>query len=74
MKFIREKDLKHHLENGEDTKPKVKPQTIEKSGLISDKVTIDKKTKEKIKDDNQLNTALLVLKSMNMISKPDTDK
>ncbi len=74
MKFLREKDLKHHLENGGgDAKPKLKPQTIEKSGLISDKVTIDAKTKEKIKNDNQLKTALLVLKSMNMIPKPDTD-
>lgn len=73
-KFFREKDLKHHLENGGDTKSTVKSQTIEKSGLISDKVTIAEKTKEKIKSDYQLNTALLVLKSMNMISKPDTDK
>ncbi len=72
-KFLREKDLKHHLENGGDTKSTVKSQTIEKSGLISDKVTIDEKTKEKIKSDYQLNTALLVLKSMNMISKPNTD-
>jgi carboxyl-terminal processing protease len=74
MKFLREKDLKHHLENGDNIKPKSKAQTIEKSGLISDKVTIDEKTKEKLKNDNQLNTALLVLKSLNVLSKPDADK
>jgi carboxyl-terminal processing protease len=74
MKFIREKDLKHHLENGASVEPQSKPQTIENSGLISDKVTIDEETKEKLKDDNQLNTALLVLKSMNVLSGPDNDK
>jgi carboxyl-terminal processing protease len=67
MKFLREKDLKHHLENGEAV-PKPLPKTIEKSGLISDSVTISEKAKEIIKDDNQLKTALLVLKSMNMTS------
>jgi carboxyl-terminal processing protease len=74
MNFIREKDLKHHLENGASVEPQSKPQTIENSGLISDKVTIDEETKEKLKDDNQLNTALLVLKSMNVLSGPDNDK
>ena len=74
MKFLREKDLRHHLENGANIEPKSEPQTIEKSGLISDKVTIDEKTKEKLKNDNQLNTALLVLKSLNVLSKPDTKK
>ena len=74
MKFLREKDLRHHLENGATIEPESKPQTIELSGLISDKVTIDEETKEKLKDDNQLNTALLVLKSMNIPSKPDTVK
>lgn len=70
--FLREKDLKHHLENGDTSNPGSKPQTVEKSGLISDKVTIDEKTKEKLKDDNQLNTALLVLKSMNVLPTPKT--
>jgi carboxyl-terminal processing protease len=74
MKFLREKDLKHHLENGDDIPQNPKPQTIEKSGLISDKVTINEKTEEKIKDDKQLKTALLVLKSMNLPSSPDTEK
>ncbi|MBW2465798.1 MAG: S41 family peptidase [Deltaproteobacteria bacterium] len=72
--FLREKDLKHHLENGGDIQLKPEPQTIEKSGLISDKVTIDEKTKEKLKNDNQLNTALLVLKSLNVLSKSGSEK
>ena len=73
-KFLREKDLKHHLENGANIEPEPEPQTIEMSGLISDTVTIDEKTKEKLKDDYQLNTALLVLKSMNIPTEPDTQK
>ena len=72
--FLREKDLKHHLENGGDAQQNPKPQTIEESGLISDKVIIDEKTREKIKDDNQLYKALLVLKSMDMPTSPDTKK
>ena len=74
IKFLREKDLKHHLENGANIEPESEPQTIEMSGLISDTVTIDEKTKEKLKDDYQLNTALLVLKSMNIPTEPDTQK
>jgi len=74
MKFLREKDLRHHLENGAEIKPKPEPQTIEKSGLISKNVTINEKTKEKLKNDYQLNTALLVLKSMDMVAKPDSGK
>lgn len=74
MKFLREKDLRHHLENGSNIQQNSKPQTIEKSGLISDKVTIDEKTKEKLKDDNQLKTALLVLKSMDVPSGQNVGK
>ena len=72
--FLREKDLKHHLENGESLQQSPIPQTIEESGLISNKVTIDEKTLEKTKGDNQLNKALLVLKSMDILSGPDTKK
>jgi carboxyl-terminal processing protease len=74
IKFLREKDLKHHLKNGASTEQESAPPTIEMSGLISDSVTIDEKTKEKLKDDYQLNTALLVLKSMNIPSGPNTQK
>jgi carboxyl-terminal processing protease len=76
MKFLREKDLRHHLENGGNLEPKDEeptPPTIDESNLISDKVTIDEKTKEKLKNDNQLNTALLVLKSLNVLSGKKTD-
>lgn len=75
--FLREKDLKHHLENGGDLKSpgeKPSPPTIDESKLISDKVTIDEKTKEKLKNDNQLNTALLVLKSLNILTGQNSDK
>ena len=64
--FFREKDLRHHLKNGDKTEPKPTPKTIEESGLISDAVTIDEKTKEVLNNDNQLTAALLVLKSMNL--------
>ncbi|MFC1837652.1 S41 family peptidase [Thermodesulfobacteriota bacterium] len=68
MKFLREKDLRHHLENGEASSKPI-PQTIEKSGLISDNITISDKAEETIKEDNQLKTALLVLKSMDTTSR-----
>ena len=75
--FFREKDLRHHLENGGDLQPadeKPQPPTIDESNLISDKVTIEEATKEKLKDDNQLSTALLVLKSLNVLSGQGADK
>jgi carboxyl-terminal processing protease len=71
MEFLREKDLRHHLENGgnlDQTDDEPKPETIDESKSISDEVTIDEKTKEKLKSDNQLNTALLVLKSLSVLS------
>jgi carboxyl-terminal processing protease len=77
IKFLREKDLRHHLENGsnlESSVEKPSPPTIDESNLISDKVTIDEETKEKLKNDNQLNTALLVLKSLNVLSEQKSDK
>ena len=70
-KFLREKDLRHHLQNGgniDEDGDKSIPPTIDESNLISDKVTIAAETKEKLKNDNQLNTALLVLKSLNVLS------
>ena len=76
MEF-REKDLRHHLENGgnlESTEEKTSPPTIDESNLISDKVIIDEKTKEKLKNDNQLNTALLVLKSLNVLTGQNSGK
>jgi carboxyl-terminal processing protease len=75
--IFREKDLRHHLENGgnlEAAGEKPQPPTIEESKLISDKVALDEATREKLKNDNQLTTALLVLKSMNMVSGQNTAK
>ncbi|MGW8286619.1 MAG: S41 family peptidase [Desulfobulbales bacterium] len=71
MEFLREKDLRHHLENGdelESTEKSSSPPTIEESNLISDQVSISEETKEKLKNDNQLQTALLVLKSQNLLT------
>jgi len=75
--IFREKDLRHHLENGgnlEAAGEKPQPPTIEESKLISDKVALDEATREKLKNDNQLTTALLVLKSMNIVSGQNTAK
>ncbi len=75
MDFLREKDLRHHLKNGGDLKEndvKVLPPTIEESNLISDQVTLAAETEEKLKDDNQLKTALLVLKSQNLLTEQPT--
>jgi carboxyl-terminal processing protease len=77
MNFLREKDLRHHLENGDnlDEADEVpKPPTIEESNLISDKVTIDEATREKLKNDNQLITSLLVLKSLNLPPGENSDE
>jgi carboxyl-terminal processing protease len=68
-KFLREKDLRFHLKNVGDlanTEKKPEPPTIYETSLISDRVVLDDETREKLKDDNQLITALLVLKSMNL--------
>ena len=76
VELFREKDLRHHLENGGDLKPtgeKPQPPTIDESNLISDAVTIDENANEKLKNDNQLKTALLVLKSLNVVSEARPD-
>jgi carboxyl-terminal processing protease len=69
--FLREKDLRHHLENGGNLQPadeKPEPPAMDESKSMPDKVTTDAKTKEQLKNDNQLNTALLVLKSLDVLS------
>ena len=69
--FLREKDLRHHLENGGNLQPadeKPEPPAMDESNSMPDKVTTDAKTKEQLKNDNQLNTALLVLKSLDVLS------
>ena len=78
MKFLREKDLRHHLENGGSLEPdagdKIKSQTVDDSGQTSDNGSIDEATKEKLESDYQLNTALLVLKSLYVLSGQDGAK
>ena len=72
MKFLREKDLRHHLDNGGSLEPdegdKIKSPTVDDSRQISDKVSIDEALKERLKSDYQLNTALLILKSLYVLS------
>ena len=82
---FREKDLKHHLQNGgklPDNDLKEQPQSGKKETTDSPPadvkketkdspavdVKIDDETKEKLRKDNQLRTALLVLKSLNILS------
>jgi carboxyl-terminal processing protease len=75
-KFFREKDLKHHLDNG-GSLPKndleQQPPTDEdkKTDRPTIETKIDVETKEKLQKDNQLKTALLVLKSLNVLSTPN---
>jgi carboxyl-terminal processing protease len=74
-KFFREKDLKHHLKNGgslpENDLKKLPPVGEEKKiDPITIETEIDTKTDEKLQKDNQLKTALLVLKSLNVLSTP----
>jgi carboxyl-terminal processing protease len=70
--FIREKDLKHHIENGdspEDKEEKTKEKKIDKKKDL--KETVEKeasKTKELLAKDNQLRTALMLLKGLNVYS------
>lgn len=74
---IREKDLRHHLENEGGLAPaadKSQPLTIDKSNLISDKVKLDPETEDKLQDDYQLRTALLILMSRNLLSQGNADR
>jgi len=62
-KFLREKDLRHHLKNGDipDDEQEPSPEDINDD---EDGTQI----KEQLEQDNQLNTALLILKSLNVFS------
>jgi carboxyl-terminal processing protease len=72
-KYLREKDLKHHIGNGlneevkqkeEKPKPEEKPKTKEKTPA-----TKDKQQSEDLSKDLQLNTALTLLKGLNVFGK-----
>ncbi|MDH3360443.1 MAG: S41 family peptidase, partial [Desulfobulbaceae bacterium] len=58
--FLREKDLKHHMENGNGTE--------EKDIKEKDKNTV---VDEELQKDNQLNTALMLLKGINVFGNLD---
>ena len=62
MKFLREKDLKHHFENGDEEEKNDKEATAE------DESEEAKKQKE-IEQDNQLHQALMLLKGLSVFSK-----
>lgn len=72
-KYLREKDLKHHIGNGlnedvtqkeEKPKPEEKPKAKEKAPA-----TKDKQQSEDLSKDLQLNTALTLLKGLNVFGK-----
>ncbi|MBU2537490.1 MAG: S41 family peptidase [Proteobacteria bacterium] len=72
-KYLREKDLRHHIDNGlndnvtqkeEKQKPEEKPKTKEKVPA-----TKDKPQSEELSKDQQLSTALTLLKGLNVFGK-----
>ncbi|MBU1406207.1 MAG: S41 family peptidase [Proteobacteria bacterium] len=72
-KYLREKDLKHHIGNGlnedvtqkeEKTKPEEKPKT-----KVKTPVSKEKQEAEDINKDQQLSTALTLLKGLNVFGK-----
>jgi carboxyl-terminal processing protease len=75
-KFFREKDLKHHLDNGgslpkKDLKKQEPTGEDNKTESSTSKKQLDVEAQEKLQKDNQLKTALLVLKSLNVLSTPN---
>lgn len=67
--FLREKDLKHHIENGNkpDETQKESDNSKEKSPLEKAEAEVAK-IKDDIAKDNQLRTALMLLKGVNVYS------
>jgi carboxyl-terminal processing protease len=72
-KYLREKDLKHHIGNGlnddvtqkeEKPKPEEKPKT-----KVKTPVSKEKQEAEDISKDQQLSTALTLLKGLNVFGK-----
>jgi carboxyl-terminal processing protease len=62
MKFLREKDLKHHFENGNEEEKNDKEEP-------SDEESEEAKKQEEIEQDNQLHQALMLLKGLSVFSK-----
>jgi len=68
--FLREKDLKHHIHNGDEKKVK-SSETDKKEADGKEKNENDEKAqiKEQIERDNQLKQALILLKGLNVYRK-----
>lgn len=70
--ILREKDLKHHIENGngpDSDKPPVVDQKTEKEKSALEKAEEEaEKVREKLAKDNQLRTSLMLLKGLNVYS------
>ena len=68
--FLREKDLKHHILNGDEKEEKA-PETEEKEADEKEKEENDEKVQiqEQIERDNQLKQALMLLKGLNVYRK-----
>ncbi len=69
-KFLREKDLKHHIENGNDEKDAEEKPSSD-SGSTNRKEAGKKAVDEKLQKDNQLSTALMLLKGINVFGNLD---
>lgn len=71
--FLREKDLKRHLDNGNEPDKEVSPSPTEEKPGKDDKINGDGRSGEQrevqneLENDNQLNTALLILKSLEVL-------
>jgi carboxyl-terminal processing protease len=65
IKFLREKDLKHHIENGDTKKPLDEESTDEDSDELSE----EEKKQMEIEKDNQLHQALMLLKGISVFGK-----
>lgn len=69
-KFLREKDLKHHISNGQqeekEDEPKKEEPAADESKLKGDKGKTKKSPLDDIKEDEQLQAALTLLKGVNI--------
>ncbi len=67
-KFMREKDLRHHLKNGDESKESERKE-VQGKGEKSNKDDQAAAIKKELARDNQLDTALLILKGLNMLGR-----
>lgn len=64
-KFLREKDLKHHIKNGDEPED---TENGEEEALPKDQQNEDNETKKLLEKDQQLNTALMLLKGLSVFT------